>query len=94
MRQRLLAAFLGLVLAAVVLFVAVGHWGTAAAQRPPDRSRPDPNGQRACTTPYGLCRIADGTPPGQPCYCYLANGQRVGGFAREWNWEFPPFNTK
>jgi len=34
---------------------------------------------RACTTRLGYCRVANLTPPGQPCYCLTATGARVDG---------------
>jgi len=37
--------------------------------------------ERACTTKVGYCRIANLTPPGQPCYCLTAAGARVDGYA-------------
>ena len=97
MHGRSFRAFLGLIVAAVVLVIPVAGAAQAGEPQNPrvqDRGRPNPAGQRACSTVYGLCRIADGTPPGQPCYCHYANGQWVGGYAREWNWEFKPFDTK
>jgi hypothetical protein len=36
--------------------------------------------ERACTTRLGICRVANHTPPGQPCYCVAANGARVDGY--------------
>jgi hypothetical protein len=36
--------------------------------------------ERACTTTLGYCRVANLTPPGQPCYCVTATGARVGGY--------------
>jgi hypothetical protein len=101
MHQRSSPVLLGLIVAVVVLVTAMAVGAQEVRQGPhgsitppPPNSRPNPAGQRACTTAYGLCRIADGTPPGQPCYCHYANGQWVGGFSREWNWEFKPFDTK
>ena len=35
--------------------------------------------ERACTTKLGYCRVANLTPPGQPCYCLTAAGARVDG---------------
>ena len=35
--------------------------------------------ERACTTKLGYCRVANLTPPGQPCYCLTATGIRVEG---------------
>ena len=28
----------------------------------------------------GVCRVANLTPPGQPCYCLTAAGARVDGY--------------
>jgi hypothetical protein len=36
--------------------------------------------ERACTTKLGYCRVANLTPPGQPCYCLTATGARVDGY--------------
>jgi hypothetical protein len=36
--------------------------------------------ERACTTKLGVCRVANLTPPGQPCYCLTAAGARVDGY--------------
>lgn len=36
--------------------------------------------ERACTTRLGYCRVANLTPPGQPCYCLTAVGARVDGY--------------
>lgn len=36
--------------------------------------------ERACTTTLGVCRVANLTPPGQPCYCLTAAGARVDGY--------------
>ncbi len=36
--------------------------------------------ERACTTKVGFCRVANLTPPGQPCYCLTAAGARVDGY--------------
>ena len=36
--------------------------------------------ERACTTRLGLCRVANLTPPGQPCYCLTSTGARVDGY--------------
>lgn len=36
--------------------------------------------ERACTTRLGYCRVANLTPPGQPCYCLAATGARVDGY--------------
>jgi hypothetical protein len=36
--------------------------------------------ERACTTRLGYCRVANLTPPGQPCYCLTAVGVRVDGY--------------
>jgi hypothetical protein len=36
--------------------------------------------ERACTTRAGFCRVANLTPPGQPCYCLTAAGARVDGY--------------
>jgi hypothetical protein len=36
--------------------------------------------ERACTTRLGYCRVANLTPPGQPCYCLTAAGARVDGY--------------
>jgi len=36
--------------------------------------------ERACTTRVGYCRVANLTPPGQPCYCLTATGARVDGY--------------
>ena len=36
--------------------------------------------ERACTTQLGYCRVANLTPPGQPCYCLTAAGARVDGY--------------
>jgi hypothetical protein len=36
--------------------------------------------ERACTTKLGFCRVANLTPPGQPCYCLTAAGGRVDGY--------------
>jgi hypothetical protein len=69
---------------AVVLVIAAGRSGTGAAgwhynnPHGVDRSRPNPNGQRACTTPSDLCRIANGTPRADPA---TATSQMVSGLA-------------
>ena len=36
--------------------------------------------ERACTTKAGFCRVANLTPPGQPCSCFTAAGARVDGY--------------
>jgi len=36
--------------------------------------------ERACTTRLGYCRVANLTPPGQPCYCLTAAGARADGY--------------
>jgi len=36
--------------------------------------------ERACTTKLGYCRVANLTPPGQPCYCLTPAGARVDGY--------------
>ena len=36
--------------------------------------------ERACTTKLGYCRVANLTPPGQPCYCLTGTGARVDGY--------------
>jgi hypothetical protein len=36
--------------------------------------------ERACTTRLGYCRVANLTPPGQPCYCLTSTGARVDGY--------------
>jgi hypothetical protein len=36
--------------------------------------------ERACTTRLGFCRVANLTPPGQPCYCLTSTGARVDGY--------------
>ena len=36
--------------------------------------------ERACTTRLGLCRVANLTPPGQPCYCLTSTGARLDGY--------------
>jgi hypothetical protein len=36
--------------------------------------------ERACTTKLGYCRVANLTPPGQPCYCLTSTGARVDGY--------------
>ena len=48
--------------------------------------------ERACTTPAGICRVANQTPPGQPCYCVASNGTRLNGYVIAWRWS-PPAPT-
>ena len=36
--------------------------------------------ERACTTRVGYCRVANLTPPGQPCYCLTPAGARIDGY--------------
>ena len=36
--------------------------------------------ERACTTSLGYCRVANLTPPGQPCYCLTPTCVRVDGY--------------
>jgi hypothetical protein len=47
--------------------------------------------ERACTTRLGYCRVANLTPPGQPCYCLTATGARVDGYVIAYRFsEVPP----
>jgi hypothetical protein len=42
--------------------------------------------ERACTTRAGYCRVANQTPPGQPCYCLTGTGVRVDGHVTSYRW--------
>jgi hypothetical protein len=50
--------------------------------------------ERACTTQAGICRVANQTPPGQPCYCLAAGGGRLDGFVIAWRWGRVPVDVK
>jgi hypothetical protein len=90
------------VLAAIVLLQGVmtpgGGIGTG------DISRDDYQGQRpaqgphtlerACTTQAGICRVANQTPPGQPCYCVANNGARLNGYVIAYRWTPVPADVR
>jgi hypothetical protein len=46
--------------------------------------------ERACTTRLGICRVANHTPPGQPCYCVAGNGARLDAYVIAWRWTAAP----
>jgi hypothetical protein len=50
--------------------------------------------ERACTTRLGICRVANHTPPGQPCYCVAGNGARLAGYVIAWRWTTVPTDIK
>ncbi len=50
--------------------------------------------ERACTTQLGICRVANLTPPGRPCYCVGGNGGRVDGYVIAWRWTAVPTDIK
>jgi len=50
--------------------------------------------ERACTTQQGICRVANQTPPGQPCYCVAGNGARVDGYVIAWRWTPVPSDLR
>jgi hypothetical protein len=50
--------------------------------------------ERACTTPLGICRVANLTPPGQPCYCLASNGARADGYVMAYRWTPVPTDVR
>jgi hypothetical protein len=50
--------------------------------------------ERACTTRLGICRVANQTPPGQPCSCVAGNGARLDGYVISWRWTGVPTDLK
>ena len=50
--------------------------------------------ERACTTQVGYCRVANLTPPGQPCYCLTAAGARVNGYVIAYRFTDVPSSIK
>jgi hypothetical protein len=50
--------------------------------------------ERACTTQRGICRVANQTPPGQPCYCLANDGGRLDGHVIAWRWGAVPVDVK
>ena len=50
--------------------------------------------ERACTTRLGYCRVANLTPPGQPCYCLTAAGARVDGYVMAYRFTDVPSVVK
>jgi hypothetical protein len=50
--------------------------------------------ERACTTQVGYCRVANLTPPGQPCYCLTAAGARVNGYVIAYRFTDVPATIK
>ena len=63
-------------------------------QQLPTQSQIPHTAERACTTPVGICRVANQTPPGQPCYCLGADGGRLDGFVMAWRWGRVPVDVK
>jgi hypothetical protein len=50
--------------------------------------------ERACTTKLGSCRVANLTPPGQPCYCLTSAGVRVDGYVIAYRFTDVPSTLK
>ena len=50
--------------------------------------------ERACTTQSGICRVANQTPPGQPCYCVANNGARLNGYVIAYRWTPVPTDVR
>ncbi|HEX9821993.1 MAG TPA: hypothetical protein VGD07_20520 [Methylomirabilota bacterium] len=50
--------------------------------------------ERACTTKLGHCRVANLTPPGQPCSCVASTGARVDGYVIAYRWTDVPSSVK
>jgi hypothetical protein len=50
--------------------------------------------ERACTTKLGYCRVANLTPPGQPCYCLTSAGARVDGYVIAYRFTDVPSTLK
>ena len=50
--------------------------------------------ERACTTQSGICRVANQTPPGQPCYCVAGNGARLNGYVIAYRWTPVPTDVR
>jgi len=50
--------------------------------------------ERACTTQAGICRVANQTPPGQPCYCVAGNGARLNGYVIAYRWTPVPTDVR
>jgi hypothetical protein len=83
------------VLAAILLAGGVTSTGTLTRDDFPEVPTRTPHTlERACTTPLGFCRIANLTPPGQPCSCVTPDGARVGGYAIAWRWTDVPAVVK
>jgi hypothetical protein len=59
------------------------------------RPTPSPHTlERACTTRAGICRVANLTPPGQPCFCLAADGTRRDGYVIAWRWTPVPTDIR